>query len=121
MKPLDKDTSLEIRYERAIKELLDLALDHSDDCARIAADVLMSASNANRTPTRKWTVNLSELARINEKQAHSVLGVIHGKTSLKRNPKLMIPNGAELFDKVWRWFYPDMTDTQKRVDNHHLT
>ena len=19
------------------------------------------------------------------------------------------------------WFYPDMTDTQKRVDNHHLT
>ena len=29
MKPLDQQGSLEIRYERAIERLLDLALDHS--------------------------------------------------------------------------------------------
>lgn len=104
MKSLDEDTGLEIRYENAIKKLLDLALDNSDDRARIIADILMSASNANRTPSIKWRVDLSELTKLSNDDAYAAMGVIHGRTTLKRNPQTMIPNGAELFRRVWsRW------------------
>ena len=104
MKSLDEDIGLEVRYENAIKNLLDLALDNSDERARIVADILMSASNADRTPTNKWTVNLSEFTKLSEDDACAAMGVLHGRTTLRRNPQTMIPNGAELFRKVWhRW------------------
>lgn len=64
--------------------------------------MLMSASNANRTPSTKWRADLSELTRLSDDEAYTALGVIHGRTTLKRNPQAMIPNGAELFRKVWR-------------------
>lgn len=104
MKSLDEDTGLEIRYEKAIRLLLDLALDQSCEQARIAADVLMSAANMDRTPHRKWTVNLSDIRFLHRPYAHAALGAIHGRTSLKTNPQTAIENGQELFQRVWkRW------------------
>ncbi len=104
MKSLDEDTGLEIRYEKAIKSLLDLALDQSCCQARIAADVLMSAADMDRTPHRKWTVNLSELRFLHAPHTHAAVGVIHGRTSLRTNPQIAIENGQELFQRVWkRW------------------
>ena len=76
MKPLDQQTALEIRYERATKLLLDLGLDHSCHRARVAADVLLSANNAKITPGRSWPLHISDLRKLHENERYAALGVI---------------------------------------------
>jgi hypothetical protein len=102
MKPLDQQSALEIRYERSIRVLLDLALDHSCDQAKIAADVLLSTNGSMRTRYSKWSVHIPALRQLDDQCVNSALGVIHGAISLGRRPEFMIQGGAELFERLRR-------------------
>jgi hypothetical protein len=104
MKTLDQQVSLEIRYEYAIKLLLDLGLDHSCQRAKITADVLLSANNAKITPGRNWPLYVPDLRKLHENELNAALGVIHGRVSLGLHPVSVIQNSTELFEKLWyRW------------------
>jgi len=95
MKPLSQQTSLEIRYERAIRLLLDLALGHSCQRAKVAADVLLSANNAMITPNRDWPLQIPELRLLHENERNVAPGVIHGRVSLGCGPVSVIQNSSE--------------------------
>ena len=104
MKPLDQQIALEIRYERAIKLLLDLGLDHSCHHAKVAADVLLSANRADITPYRSWPLYISDLRILHEGECNAALGVIHGRVTLNRLPEIVIQGGPALFHRLWhRW------------------
>jgi len=104
MKSLDQQVALEIRYERAIKRLLDLGLDHSCHRAKVAADVLLSANNAKITPGRNWPLYVPDLRKLHEDELNAALGVIHGRVSLGRYPVSVVQNSTVLFEKLWyRW------------------
>ena len=93
LKPLDQQDSLEIRYEKSVKALLDLALERSDEQARIAADVLLSANGAKQTPYRKWRIQIGELCLLNTMAFDAAIGVILGRTQLHLHPAFIIQNG----------------------------
>jgi hypothetical protein len=76
MKPLNLETALEIRYERSIKFLLDLALGHSCNRARVAADVLLSANNAQIRPNSNWMLHVPDLSHLDQYSLNAALGVI---------------------------------------------
>jgi len=104
MKPLDEETSLEIRYQDSIKTLLDIALDQNDGNARIAASVLLSANSALIRPSQEWLVSIPDLRFLEEKEKNAALGVIHGRVTLNRPPETVIQGGPALFHRLWhRW------------------
>jgi hypothetical protein len=104
MKLLDQENALEIRYQNAIRVLLDLALDHDHERARIAASVLLSANGALIRPRQVWLMSIPELRFLTEAEKSAALGVIHGRTTLNRQPETMIQGGPELFHRLWhRW------------------
>ncbi len=102
MNPLNQDTALEIRYEKSIKCLLDLALDHSCERARVAANVLLSANNAQIRPHTNWMLHIPDLCHLDHYSLDAALGVIHGRVSLRRYPEVAIQNGPQLFRRLWR-------------------
>jgi hypothetical protein len=73
MKPLNLETALEIRYERSIKCLLDLALGHSCNRARVAADVLLSANNAQIRPNSNWMLHVPDLSHLDQYSLNAAL------------------------------------------------
>lgn len=104
MKPLDQENALEIRYQTAIKILLDLALDNNHERARIAASVLLSANSSLIRPKQTWLVSIPELRFLNQYERNAALGVIHGRVTLNRPPSQMIQGGTALFHTLWhRW------------------
>jgi hypothetical protein len=104
LKPLDQETALEVRYQKSIKTLLDLALDNSNEKARIAASVLLSANDSLIRPRQKWLVSIPDLRYLDEKEKNAALGVIHGKVTLGRPPEMIIQGGHDLFQRLWhRW------------------
>ena len=102
MKPLNLENALEVRYQNAIRILLDLALDHNHDQARTAASVLLSANGALIRPRHKWLVSIPALRFLEENEINAALGVIHGRITLNRAPETVIQGGPELFRKLWR-------------------
>ncbi len=104
MEPLNELSKLEVRYERCIKVLMDRALDGTDDHARIAADVLLSADNHLQKPYSNWVINLQELDLLTPGEKFAVLGVIQGRVAPGRLPQSVIPNGPALMQRIWkRW------------------
>ena len=104
MKPLDQETSLEIRYQRSIMILLDLALEKNHKQARIAASVLLSANRSLIRPSQEWLVSVPDIGLLDERERSAALGVIHGRITLKRYPETVIQGGTKLFSKLWhRW------------------
>ena len=104
MKPLDKENSLEVRYQTAITTLLDLALDHSHNRAKVAASVLLSANRSYVRPQQRWRVSIPDLQQLTESEQYAALGVIHGRITLGRSPETLTQGGPELFHKLWhRW------------------
>lgn len=104
MKPLDQENALEVRYQKSIKILLDLALDHCHDQARIAASVLLSANSSWVRPKQEWLVSIPELRHLHGHERNAALGVIHGRISLNRLPETVIQGGPALFNRLWkRW------------------
>ena len=104
MKPLDQESALEVRYQKSIEILLDLALDHGHNEARIAASVLLSANSSWIRPRQQWLVSIPELRYLHEYERDAALGVIHGRISLNRLPETVIQNGPTLFNRLWkRW------------------
>ncbi len=104
MKPLNLENALEVRYQNAIRTLLDLALDHNHHRARTAASVLLSATGALIHPRQKWLVSIPDLKFLEEHERNAALGGIHGRITLNRPPETVIQGGPELFHKLWhRW------------------
>ncbi|AQA18150.1 hypothetical protein BST95_07760 [Halioglobus japonicus] len=104
MKPLNQETALEIRYQRSITILLDLALDHNHKQARIAASVLLSANRALIRPTQEWLVSIPDIGLLYERERDAAMGVIHARIALNRYPETVIQGGAALFHRLWhRW------------------
>lgn len=104
MKPLDQESALEVRYQKSIKVLLDLALDNCDHEARIAASVLLSANSSCIRPGQEWLVAIPELCYLTVRKRNAALGVIHGRITLDRPPETVIQGGAALFHRLWhRW------------------
>jgi len=104
MKPLNQESALEVRYQNAIRTLLDLALDNDHEQARIAASVLLSANSSWIRPKQKWLVAIPELRFLREHERNAALGVIHGRISLNRLPETVIQGGPALFHQLWhRW------------------
>jgi hypothetical protein len=104
MKPLDKENSLEMRYQTAITTLLDLALDHSHNRAKVAASVLLSANRSYVRPQQRWRVSIPDLQQLTDCEQYAALGVIHGRITLGRSPETVTQGGPELFHKLWhRW------------------
>lgn len=104
MKPLYQETALEIRYQKSILILLDLALDHDHKQARIAASLLLSANRALIRPGQEWLVSIPDIGRLDERERDAAMGVIHGRTTLNHYPETVIQGGTELFHRLWhRW------------------
>ncbi len=104
MKPLDQESSLEIRYQQSITTLLDLALQESHKQAQIAASVLLSANRSLIRPSQEWLVSVPDIGLLNERERNAALGVIHGRITLKRNPETVIQGGTALFHRLCnRW------------------
>jgi len=104
MKPLDQECALEVRYQKSIKTLLDLALDNNHAKARIAASVLLSANGSRIRPHQTWLVSIPDLSYLDEHERNAALGVIHGRITLRRPPEMVIQGGHDLFHRLWhRW------------------
>jgi hypothetical protein len=104
MKPLDRESALEVRYQNSIKVLLDLALDNNHDEARIAASVLLSANSSWIRPRQEWLVAIPELRYLDDHELSAALGVIHGRITLNRPPETVIQGGSALFHRLWhKW------------------
>jgi hypothetical protein len=104
MKPLYQDSALEVRYQKSIKALLNMALDDNDEKARIAASVLLSANSSWIRPRQEWLVAISELRYLDDHELNAALSVIHGRITLNRPPETVIQGGPALFHRLWhRW------------------
>ncbi len=104
MKPLDQESSLEIRYQQSIMILLDLALEKNHKQARIAASVLLSANRSLIRPSQEWLVSVPDIGLLNDRERNAAMGVIHGRIILKRYPETIIQGGTALFHRLWkRW------------------
>ena len=104
MKPLNEQSALEVRLEKAVRRLLDLALDQDSRQAKIAADVLLSAAGMHETPGQRWRVDLGDLSILSDAQAFAALGVIHARASLKICPSTTIARGPALLQALRnRW------------------
>ncbi len=87
-----------------MKVLLDLALDHNDAQARVAASVLLSANRSHFRPRQEWQVSIVDLRLLHARELDAAIGVIHGRVTLNRPPETMIQGGSQLFHRLWhRW------------------
>jgi hypothetical protein len=104
MKPLNQYSSLELRYEKAIIALLDVAMNHSDSRAKVCGSILLSAAGREKAPGKTFCITFSELTYLDDDLQHAAMGVIHGRTSLRLWPQMMIQDGDKVFRMLWlRW------------------
>ncbi len=90
MKPLNEQSALEVRLEKAVRRLLDLALDQDSRQAKIAADVLLSAAGMHETPCQRWRVDLADLSVLSDAQAYAALGCKFASKSEPLPPNICI-------------------------------
>lgn len=93
MKPIDHK-----EYEEAIRIMTNLAQTDTSG-GRVAAQVVLSAYNGD-----EWQLDVTELSLLDGKYYLAALNVIRGRKELMIEPHNLIPDGREIFHRIWdRW------------------
>lgn len=82
-------------YEEAVRLLTSLAQTDTSG-GRAAAQVVLSAYNGD-----EWQLDVTELSLLDGKYYQAALSVIRGRKELMIEPHNLIPNGRQIFHRIW--------------------